>query len=57
MLGILATDLKIKTELSICRSEMKSLAAMLGGPIQYIETPLGRDFFLDDCLNVINDQY
>ncbi len=50
-------DLKIKTGLSICRSEMKSLAAILEGSIQYIEIPLRWDFFLDDCWDVMNDQH
>ncbi len=40
-----------------CRSEMKSCAAILVGPIQYIEIPLGTDFFFDDCWNVLNDQH
>ncbi len=47
------TDLKIKTESSICRSDMKSFANILVGPIQCIEISLGATFF-DDCWNVIN---
>ena len=39
-LHVVPTDLKIKTGSSICRSQIKSLAAILGGPIQYIETDL-----------------
>ena len=34
---------------------MKSFAAILVGPIQYIEIPLGTAFFFNDCWNVIND--
>ena len=37
--------------------EMKSLAAILGGPIQYIEIPQWRAFFIDDYWNVMNDQH
>ncbi len=52
------TDLKIKTGSSMCcRSEMNSLAAILQGPIQYIEIPLGRAFSLGDYWNVMNDQH
>ncbi len=51
-------DLKIKTGSSICRSQMKSLAAILEGPIQYIEiTLVGSAFFYDDFWNVMNDQH
>ena len=35
---------------------MKLLAAILVGPIQYIEIPLGTAFVFDDCWNVMNDQ-
>ncbi len=51
------TDLKIKTGSSICRTKMKSFAAILGGPIQYIEITLGSALFFDDCWNVMNDQH
>ncbi len=50
------TDLKIKTGSSIYRSEMKSFAAILVGPIQYIEISLGAAFSFDDCWNVMNAQ-
>ena len=56
-LGNEIIDLEVKTGSSIRRSEMKSLAAMLEGPIQYIEIPLGCAFFLLDCSNVLNDQH
>ncbi len=45
-----------KTGSSICRSEMKSFAAILIGPIQYIEISQGTAFFLDEGWNVINAQ-
>ncbi len=51
------TDLKIKTGSSICRSEMKSLAAILVSPIQCIEILLGAAYFFDDCWNVMNAQH
>ncbi len=56
---ILVTDRVInsvlkKTGSSICRSELKSFAAILVGPIRYIEIQLGTAFFFDDCSNVIS---
>ena len=48
------TGLKIKTGSSKSCSEMKSLAAILVGPIQYIEIPLRTAFCIDDCWNVMN---
>ncbi len=51
------TDLKIKTGSSICYSEMKSMAAILAGLIQYMEIPLGAAFFYDDYWNVMNTQH
>ncbi len=51
-----SSDLKIKTGSSNCPSEMKSVAAILGGPTQYIEIPLKGDFVFEDCWNVLNAQ-
>ena len=51
------TDLKSKTGSSICRFEMRSLAAILEGPIQYIDISLGAPVFFDDCWNVMNAQH
>ncbi len=48
------TDPNKKTELSICRSEMKPLAAILVGQIQYIEISLMAAFSIDDCWNAMN---
>ena len=46
-----------KTGSIICCSGMKSLAAILIGPIQYIETLLEAGFFFDDGWNVMNAQH
>ncbi len=50
------TDLK-KTGSRICRSKMKPLAAILVGPIPYIEIPLRTAFFFGDYCKVMNDQH
>ncbi len=35
----------------------KNKAAILKDPIQYIEIPLGADFFFNEYQNVMNDQH
>ncbi len=40
----------------MCGSEIKSLLAILDGPILYTDIPLGVLFFFDYHGNVINDQ-
>ncbi len=47
----------MKTGSSICRSEMKSVSAILKGPIRLFEIALGCALLLDDCWNVMNDKY
>ncbi len=51
------TDLKIKTGSSICSYEMKLLAAILVGSIQYNEISPGAAFYFDDCWNIVNAQH